>query len=109
MNYLIIDLEMCMVPKHYRSKHYKHASEIIQIGAILLDEHFEKIGTVNQYVHPEHGVLNHFITNLTGITNKQIKNAPRFFLNMMESADREGRREAGFFNDDDDDYDDDDY
>ena len=32
MNYLVIDLEMCRVPKLYRSK-YKYANETIQIGA----------------------------------------------------------------------------
>ena len=38
MNYLVIDLEMCKVPKNYRGKNYKYASEIIQVGAVLLDE-----------------------------------------------------------------------
>lgn len=37
MDYLVIDLEMCRVKKLYR-KTYKYASEIIQIGAVLLDE-----------------------------------------------------------------------
>lgn len=57
MNYLVIDLEMCRVPKHYRSKTYKYAHEIIQVGAVLLDEAYEVIGRINQYVHPEHGVM----------------------------------------------------
>ena len=38
MNYLVIDLEMCKVPKHYRSKKYKYANEIIQVGAVSLGE-----------------------------------------------------------------------
>ena len=38
LNYLVIDLEMCKVPKNYRGKNYKYASEIIQVGAVLLDE-----------------------------------------------------------------------
>ena len=41
MNYLEIDLEMCRVKKLYR-KTYKYASEIIQIGAVLLDEGFNR-------------------------------------------------------------------
>ena len=36
MNYVVIDLEMCKVPKLYR-RNYKHANETIQIGAVLLD------------------------------------------------------------------------
>ena len=31
MNYVVIDLEMCKVPKLYR-RNYKHANETIQIG-----------------------------------------------------------------------------
>ena len=40
MNYVVIDLEMCHVPKTYRSKNYKYASEIIQIGAVMLDQNY---------------------------------------------------------------------
>ena len=77
MNYLVIDLEMCKVPKNYRGKNYKYASEIIQVGAVLLDEEYKEIGTLCQYVHPEFGILDYFITNLTGIEKGQIKNAPK--------------------------------
>ena len=76
MNYLVIDLEMCKVAKHYRTKKYKYANEIIQIGAVLLDEYDKQIGTLSQYVHPEHGVIDHFIADLTGIQNSNVKNAP---------------------------------
>ena len=38
MNYLVIDLEMCNVPRDYRSRSYKYANEPIQIGAVLLDD-----------------------------------------------------------------------
>lgn len=76
MNYLVIDLEMCNVPKNYRSKKYKYANEIIQVGTVLLDEEYEVIAKLNQYVHPEYGVVNHFISNLTGIQPGQVKHAP---------------------------------
>lgn len=76
MNYLVIDLEMCNVPKRYRDKNYKYAQEIIQVGAVLLDEEYKVIGKLNQYVHPQYGVLDHYISNLTGIQNCQLKNAP---------------------------------
>lgn len=45
MNYVVIDLEMCKVPKLYR-RNYKHANETIQIGAVLLDSEFKKIATL---------------------------------------------------------------
>jgi hypothetical protein len=63
MNYIVIDLEMCKVPRDYRSNSYKYATETIQIGAVLLDDSFKRIGTLCQYVHPEHGVIDYFIEN----------------------------------------------
>ena len=72
MNYLVIDLEMCKVPKDYRNKNYKYASEIIQIGAVLLDERYRRRDEICLYVHPEHGVIDNFIANMTGIKNRQI-------------------------------------
>ena len=57
MNYVVIDLEMCKVPKMYRNKIYKYATEIIEIGTVLLNEDFRQIATLRQYVHPEYGVL----------------------------------------------------
>ena len=74
---LVIDLEMCKVPRDYRSNSYKYATETIQIGAVLLDDSFKRIGTLCQCVHPEHGVIDYFIENLTGIKNSQVKNAPK--------------------------------
>mgnify|MGYP007005551755 CR=1 FL=1 len=45
---LIIDLEMCNVPKDYRRRSYKYANETIQIGAVLLDENFKRISTLGE-------------------------------------------------------------
>ena len=72
---VVIDLEMCRV-KNFRSKGavYKHALEIIQIGAVLLDSEFETICTFNEYVKAEFGVIDGFIKNLTGINSSQMKN-----------------------------------
>lgn len=93
MNYLVIDLEMCKVPKQYRNKIYKYAYEIIQVGAVLLDEAYEEIGRLNQYVHPEHGVIDHFISNFTGIQNSQVKHAPLLEEVLQHMVDWLGDRE----------------
>ena len=57
MFYLVIDSEMCRVPRDYRNKAYHYAYETIQIGAVLLNEEFKQVGTIREYVHPEHGVI----------------------------------------------------
>ena len=93
MNYLVIDLEMCNVPRDYRSKGYKYANETIQIGAVLLDEEFKRIGTLSQFVRPEHGVIDYFIENLTGIKNGQVKHAPRLQEALLHMLNWIGDRE----------------
>lgn len=93
MNYLVIDLEMCKVPRDYRSKGYKYANETIQIGAVLLDEEFKRIGTLSQFVRPEHGVIDYFIENLTGIKNGQVKHAPRLQEALLHMLNWIGDRE----------------
>lgn len=93
MNYLVIDLEMCRVPRDYRCKRYKYASETIQIGAVLLDEEFKRIGTLSQFVHPEHGVIDYFIENLTGIKNGQVKHAPKLQEALVHMINWIGDRE----------------
>ena len=83
---------MCRVPKLYRSK-YKYANETIQIGAVLLDDEFKRIATLCQYVHPEYGVIDHFIENMTGIHNRNIKNAPGIKEALEHLIDWIGERE----------------
>lgn len=93
MNYLVIDLEMCKVPRDYRSKAYRYATETIQIGAVLLDEEFKRIGRLSQFVHPEHGVIDYFIEHLTGIKNSQVKHAPKLQEALVHMIDWIGDRE----------------
>ena len=93
MNYLVIDLEMCKVPRHYRSSKYKYSQEIIQAGAVLLDEEYEVIGKINQYVRPIYGVLDHFITNMTGIHGNQLRNAPELKEVLVHMLDWIGDRD----------------
>lgn len=73
--YCVIDLEMCHVPKDKREE-FPMGLEIIQIGAVLLDERLETAGTFMTYVKPQFGAINDFIENLTGISAQHTENAP---------------------------------
>ncbi len=75
--YAVVDLEMCNVPYQDRSKPFNLKNEIIQIGAVLLNEAYEICDTFMSYVHPEYGIIDSFITELTGITNKDTAGAPK--------------------------------
>ena len=54
--YVIVDLEMCKVPKPMRTEKYHWSSETIQIGSVLINENLEIIDEFNSYVHPEDAV-----------------------------------------------------
>ena len=43
MKYVVIDLEMCKVPKSLRTPEFPWCQETIQIGAVLLDEDFVEV------------------------------------------------------------------
>lgn len=74
--YVIVDLEMCNVPKNNRTKRFRWSNELIQIGAVLVDEDLEIIDKFMTYVKPEFGRLDSHIEQLTGIKEHNLTNAP---------------------------------
>lgn len=95
--YVVVDVEMCKVQKSYRWKNYRYASEIIQIGAVMMNEEYEMIGEFSTYVCPKYGKIDYFIRNLTGITEKDVRTAPS-----LEDALRSlllwmGKKDVTFF------------
>jgi DNA polymerase III epsilon subunit-like protein len=76
MRYVVVDLEMCNVPKLYR-KEYRYSQETIQIGAVLLNENFEVTDSFMTYVKPEFGMITTPIVKLTRITPKEVAKAPK--------------------------------
>jgi ERI1 exoribonuclease 2 len=67
MHYAVIDEEFCKVVRGARTREYNLKNEIIQIGIVLLDESYEVVDKFSAYVKPEHGYVDGFIRNLTGI------------------------------------------
>ena len=75
--YVIVDLEMCRVNKKQKKETgYKYGSELIQIGAVELDEEYKVSREFSTYVKPKYGEIDGFIERLTGITNKDTSKAP---------------------------------
>lgn len=73
--YVVVDLEMCKVAKNRRTESFKLGTEIIQVGATLLDEKYEVLDTFNRYVAPAYGQIDTFIHHLTGIGKIDVKDA----------------------------------
>ena len=63
-NYIVLDLEMCMVPRHMKTKEYRLKHEIIQIGAVKLNEHFDEVSRFSTFVKPQYGYVDGFIKEL---------------------------------------------
>lgn len=75
--YVIVDLEMCNVPKGLNRDAFNPKSELIQIGAVVVDESLEITDEFMTLVSPEFGVIDNYIEKLTGISRKDVQGAPR--------------------------------
>ena len=77
MRYIVIDLEMNKLAKQYKEERLILGREIIEIGAVVLDEWYQEIGSFKTLVKPQYNdVIEKGITKLTGITTEQVQNAP---------------------------------
>lgn len=94
MKYMVIDLEMCKVPKAMRKTGYHRSQEIIQIGAVLVDEEYEITEKFSTYVCPVYGQIDAKIRKLTGITNEHVKDAPKLNDALCQLEDWLGEREV---------------
>ncbi len=72
--HVMIDLEMCRV--RTKSFSFPCKNEIIQIGAVLMDESYIIQSKFSSYVRPRFGKIDGYISSLTGIYEKNIKDAP---------------------------------
>ena len=75
-HYIVLDLEMCRTPSGYSLERFPKNRETIQIGAVLMDEEYNIIDSFDSYVKPEFGMIDGFILSLTGISQREVKNAP---------------------------------
>ena len=79
MKYIVVDFEMNPVSHIYKEQKAICTNEIIQIGAILLDENYEEQDSFQTYVKPCFSEeLRKSIVNLTGITDEMLQFAPGF-------------------------------
>lgn len=83
MNYIIFDLEFNQ--GHKSTKEAKDTTnskcpfEIIQLGAIKLDENFNEISTLNSLIKPSiYNSINPYVSEITGITLDMLKDAIPF-------------------------------
>lgn len=83
MVHIFVDCEMNEINKAYREQRIICKREIIEIGAVKLDDSGQEIDSFTQYVKPEFGKITDYYAKLTGITNEKVADAPHF-LEAME-------------------------
>ncbi len=78
MKHIIVDLEMNSVNKN-EPGYEIFRGELIEIGAVMLDDDMQEISEFKTYVKPEYSEsISPRIVELTGITDEHIKDAPLF-------------------------------
>lgn len=79
MRYVVVDLEMNKLDNQYTEEKKICNQEIIEIGAVMLDNGHQEISRFKTYVKPQYSEeIRDVITKLTGITTKMVKDAPVF-------------------------------
>ena len=70
MRYVFVDFEMATIGKDYKEQRRIWRHEIIEIGAVMLDESFSEIASFKRYVKPDYSRhISTTIFNLTGIND----------------------------------------
>lgn len=92
MNYVIVDFEMNEIDKVHKEERRLCRSEIIEIGAVILDERLLVLGEFKTLVKPQYNnTIGKVYETLTGITTSMVSGAPTFatayemFVNWCES------------------------
>ena len=79
MIHIIIDLEMNPIKREMQQIREFLTDEVIEIGAVKLDENYQTLDTFQEYVHPVfRQQISRHITDLTGITDATVAGKEEF-------------------------------
>lgn len=79
MKHIFIDFEMHPISKEYKQERKVSLMEIIEIGAVMLDEDYREISSFKEFVRPEYvKEMYASVISLTGITPGKLAGAIRF-------------------------------
>lgn len=79
MKYIVVDFEMNPMPKKMKQIRKICQQEIIEIGAVMLDDECQEIDAYKSLVRPEYNPqIAPYFSNLTGITTDMLSGADTF-------------------------------
>ncbi len=99
MQYIVLDLEFNQAFPFKTGPSYTTIPEcpfeIIQIGAVKLDEHFTLLDRFNQLIRPQiYPRIHPFVEKITGITEEMLKDQPLFPEVFQDFTDFIGTKDA---------------
>lgn len=77
-NIVVLDMEFNVRTIEKKGKEMKVPTEVIQIGAVKLDESLDPVDEFACYVKPQMRAISDYCTEITGITNEQVADAVPF-------------------------------
>lgn len=79
MKSVVIDFEFCEISRTKRKLNGTNLyHEIIEFGAVILDDDMNILGRFQKLVKPQFGSVSPYISNLTGIKNEMLENEAPF-------------------------------
>ena len=78
MIHIVIDLEMNPIKRSLKEVRKFITDEVIEFGAVKLDENYQPVSEFQCYVRPEYSEISKHITKLTGITNELVEDKSTF-------------------------------
>lgn len=78
MIHIVIDLEMNPIKREFKEVRNFLQEEVIEIGAVKLNENYQPFEDFQCYVHPNFGGITKHITKLTGITDEIVADKENF-------------------------------
>lgn len=97
MKHVVVDLEMNPVSREFREVRRKLNEEVIEIGAVRLDENFQQEAEFQCYVKPEYGPIKKHITSLTGITQAMVADKKTYAVCFQDFVDWVGEEETKIY------------
>ena len=78
MRYVFVDFEMNLIDSEHKQEMKICKNEILEIGAVKLDDEYNEIDSFKSYVKPVFGCMASRIIKLTGITDELLADAPLY-------------------------------
>ena len=97
MTHIVLDLEMNPVRQTLKDIRRVLTDEVIEIGAVKLDDEFNQISEFQCYVKPEYSRITRHIKKLTGITDEMLEDKEGFAVEFKNFIDWVGDGEVTLY------------